>query len=85
MRKSATVPATVHDAATHWIRGSDEPGSEHDVYLDDLSVRELTVTLLGVNNLNVAVVIDSSTKDLGAVKRLERNGHMRPNALIKLR
>ncbi|GAA3224687.1 hypothetical protein GCM10017691_12910 [Pseudonocardia petroleophila] len=42
------------------------------------------VTLLGSNKLNVAVLIDSSTKDQGAVRRLHDNGQMRPKALIKL-
>lgn len=42
------------------------------------------VTLLGANKLNVAVLIDSSTKDQGAVKRLQDNKQMRPKALIKV-
>ena len=40
------------------------------------------VTLLGSNKLNVAVLIDASTKDQGALKRLRENDQMRPNALI---
>lgn len=42
------------------------------------------VTLLGSNKLNVAVLIDSSTKDQGALKRLRDNEQMRPDALITL-
>lgn len=42
------------------------------------------VALLGSNKLNVAVLIDSSTKDQGALRRLQDNEQMRPNALIKV-
>lgn len=42
------------------------------------------VTLLGANKLNVAVIIDSSTKDQGAVRRLQETKQMQPKALIEL-
>jgi hypothetical protein len=40
------------------------------------------VTLLGANKLHVAVVIDSSSKDIGAVKRLRENGHLGKRDLV---
>jgi predicted ATP-dependent endonuclease of OLD family len=42
------------------------------------------VTLLGANKLHVAVVVDSSTKDTGAVKRLRDNGQLAANGLIQI-
>jgi len=42
------------------------------------------VTLLGANQLNVAVVVDSSTKDTQAVKRLQENGQLNKNGLIEI-
>jgi predicted ATP-dependent endonuclease of OLD family len=41
-------------------------------------------TLLGANKLNVAVVVDSSTKDLGAVKRLRDNDQLSRRALVEI-
>ncbi|MFI6637782.1 AAA family ATPase [Nonomuraea fuscirosea] len=41
-------------------------------------------TLLGANKLNVAVVVDSSTTDVGAIKRLRENGQLRNKALIEI-
>ena len=43
------------------------------------------VTLLGANKLHVAVVIDSSTKDVGAVKRLRENGQLGKRNLVEIR
>jgi predicted ATP-dependent endonuclease of OLD family len=43
------------------------------------------VTLLGANQLNVAVLIDSSTKDVGAVKHLRENGQLARNGLVEIR
>jgi hypothetical protein len=42
------------------------------------------VTLLRSNKLNVAVLVDSSTKDTGAVKRLRDNGQLARNGLIEI-
>jgi hypothetical protein len=42
------------------------------------------VTLLGANKLHVAVLIDSSTKDTGAVKRLRDNGQLARNGLVEI-
>ena len=42
-------------------------------------------TLLGANKLNVAVLIDSSTKDTQAVKRLRDNGQLTANGLVEIR
>jgi energy-coupling factor transporter ATP-binding protein EcfA2 len=42
-------------------------------------------TLLGANKLNVAVLIDSSTKDTQAVKRLRDNGQLGANGLVEIR
>jgi len=42
------------------------------------------VTLLGANKLHVAVLIDSSTKDTGVVKRLRDNGQLARNGLIEI-
>ena len=42
------------------------------------------VTLLGANKLNVAVLVDSSTKDTGAVKRLRDNGQLARNGLVEI-
>ena len=42
------------------------------------------VTLLGANKLNVAVLIDSSTKDTGAVRRLRDNGQLARNGLVEI-
>ncbi|RLV64274.1 hypothetical protein STAN_7094 [Streptomyces sp. CBMAI 2042] len=42
------------------------------------------VTLLGANKLNVAVLIDSSTKDVGAVQRLRDNGQLGRNGLVEM-
>jgi hypothetical protein len=42
------------------------------------------VTLLGANKLNVAVLIDSSSKDVGAVRRLRDNGQLAANGLIEI-
>lgn len=42
------------------------------------------VTLLGANKLNVAVVVDSSTKDLGAVKRLRDNDQLAKGGLLEI-
>jgi energy-coupling factor transporter ATP-binding protein EcfA2 len=42
------------------------------------------VTLLGANKLNVAVVVDSSSKDVGAVQRLQDNGQLAKNGLLKI-
>jgi hypothetical protein len=43
------------------------------------------VTLLGANKLHVAVLVDSSTKDVGAVRRLRDNGQLANNGLIEIR
>ncbi|MCM3887644.1 hypothetical protein [Frankia sp. R82] len=42
------------------------------------------VTLLGANKLNVAVLVDSSTKDVGAVRRLRDNGQLTKNGLVEI-
>lgn len=42
------------------------------------------VTLLGANKLHVAVVADSSTKDVGAVKRLRENGQLGRRNLVEI-
>ena len=42
------------------------------------------VTLLGANKLHVAVIIDSSTKDTGAVRRLRDNGQLAASGLIEI-
>lgn len=42
------------------------------------------VTLLGANNLNVAVLIDSSTQDTGPVQRLRDNGQLARNGLVEV-
>jgi len=42
------------------------------------------VALLGANRLHVAVVIDSSTKDTGAIRRLRENGQLAANGLIEI-
>jgi len=42
------------------------------------------VTLLGANKLHVAVLIDSSTKDTGAVKRLRDNGQLASKGLVEI-
>jgi hypothetical protein len=42
-------------------------------------------TLLGANKLNVAVVVDSSTKDAGAIKRLRDNDQLNRRALVEIR
>jgi hypothetical protein len=42
------------------------------------------VTLLGANKLNVAVLVDSSSKDVGGVKRLRANGQLATNGLIQI-
>ncbi|CAL9583709.1 hypothetical protein SUDANB106_05098 [Streptomyces sp. enrichment culture] len=42
------------------------------------------VTLLGANKLNVAVLVDSSTKDVGAVQRLRDNGQLTKNGLVQI-
>lgn len=41
-------------------------------------------TLLGANKINVAVLVDSSTKDLGAVKRLRDNAQLAKGGLIEI-
>ena len=41
-------------------------------------------TLLGANKLDVAVLVDSSTKDTGAVRRLRDNGQLGANSLIEI-
>ncbi|MFI6485086.1 ATP-dependent nuclease [Nonomuraea sp. NPDC050663] len=43
------------------------------------------VTLLGANKLHVAVLVDSSTKDVGAVQRLRANGQLAANGLVEIR
>jgi hypothetical protein len=42
------------------------------------------VTLLGANKLKVAVLVDSSTKDAGAVTRLRDNGQLAKQGLIEI-
>lgn len=42
------------------------------------------VTLLGANKIHVAVLADSSTKDLGAVKRLRDNDQLAQGGLIEI-
>ncbi|MGW0574808.1 ATP-dependent nuclease [Streptomyces sp. NPDC002920] len=42
------------------------------------------VTLLGANKLNVAVLVDSSTKDVGAVQRLWDNNQLAKNGLVEI-
>ncbi|WP_331738548.1 AAA family ATPase [Embleya sp. NBC_00896] len=42
------------------------------------------VTLLGANRLNVAVLVDSSTKDVGAIQRLRDNGQLGKNGLVQV-
>ncbi|GAA3036472.1 ATP-dependent nuclease [Actinokineospora globicatena] len=42
------------------------------------------VTLLGANKLHVAVLVDSSTKDLGAVKRLRDNDQLAKDGLLEV-
>ncbi|MBF4996924.1 AAA family ATPase [Nocardia sp. BSTN01] len=41
-------------------------------------------TLLGANQLNVAVLIDSSTQDTQAVQRLRDNGRLASNGLVEI-
>jgi predicted ATP-dependent endonuclease of OLD family len=41
-------------------------------------------TLLGANKLNVAVLVDSSTQDTHAVKRLRQNGRLASNGLVEV-
>jgi hypothetical protein len=41
-------------------------------------------TLLGADKLNVAVVVDSSTKDAGAIKRLRDNDQLNRRALVEI-
>ncbi|MER6715611.1 AAA family ATPase [Streptomyces sp. NPDC000877] len=43
------------------------------------------VTLLGANKLDVAVLVDSSTKDVGAVQRLRDNDQLAKNGLVEIR
>lgn len=42
------------------------------------------VTLLGANKLHVAVLVDSSTKDTGAVRRLRDNRQLARNGLVEI-
>ncbi len=42
------------------------------------------MALLGANKLHVAVVVDSSTKDTGAVRRLRDNDQLAANGLIEI-
>ncbi|MFE6869322.1 AAA family ATPase [Kitasatospora sp. NPDC057692] len=42
------------------------------------------VALLGANKLNVAVLVDSSTKDVGAVQRLRDNNQLARNGLVQI-
>ncbi|MEU3950396.1 AAA family ATPase [Streptomyces sp. NPDC029526] len=42
------------------------------------------VTLLGANKLNVAVLVDSSTKDVGAIQRLRDNAQLARNGLVEI-
>ncbi|MFC4048279.1 ATP-dependent endonuclease [Actinomadura syzygii] len=42
------------------------------------------VTLLGANKVHVAVLVDSSTKDVGAVKHLRDNDQLAANGLIEI-
>jgi hypothetical protein len=42
------------------------------------------VTLLGANKLQVAVLIDSSARDTGAVRRLRDNGQLARNGLVEI-
>ncbi|MEV8548631.1 AAA family ATPase [Streptomyces glaucescens] len=42
------------------------------------------VTLLGANKLNVAVLVDSSTKDVGAIQRLRDNDQLAKNGLVEI-
>lgn len=42
------------------------------------------VTLLGANKLQVAVLVDSSTKDLGAVRRLRDNDQLAQDGLFEI-
>jgi len=42
------------------------------------------VTLLGVDKLHVAVLIDSSSKDTGAVRRLRANGQLARSGLVEI-
>jgi len=42
------------------------------------------VTLLGANQLHVGVLIDSSAKDTGAVRRLRDNGQLASNGLVEI-
>ncbi|MGW7687408.1 AAA family ATPase [Streptomyces asiaticus] len=42
------------------------------------------VTLLGANKLDVAVLVDSSTKDVGAVQRLRDNDQLAKNGLVEI-
>lgn len=42
------------------------------------------VTLLGANKLHVAVLVDSSTKDVGAVQRLRDNNQLAKNGLVEI-
>jgi hypothetical protein len=42
------------------------------------------VALLGANKIHVAVLIDSSTKDTGAVRRLQENGRLAASGLIAI-
>ncbi|MFC0039571.1 ATP-dependent nuclease [Actinomadura rayongensis] len=42
------------------------------------------VTLLGANKLDVAVLVDSSTKDVGAIKHLRDNDQLAANGLIEV-
>lgn len=42
------------------------------------------VTLLGANKVDVAVLVDSSTQDVGAVKRLRDNGQLAKSGLVEI-
>lgn len=43
------------------------------------------VTLLGANKLHVAVLVDSSTKDVGAVQRLRANDRLAAHGLVEIK
>jgi len=71
----------VHDLGNPGLAHRHGIVRRHADLLDPLTAG---VTLLGANKLNVAALIDSSTQDVGAVKRLQDNKQLSKKGLVQV-
>lgn len=75
------------DVLSDLVEGQDKPGLDPrwvKTPIGGSGKLSTFVTLLGANKLHVAVLVDSSTKDAGAVRRLREGKQLGPRGLVEI-